>query len=190
MQLIVGLGNPGVEYADTRHNIGRRIVTQAAAQWKIPLHETSLAHQGQGRLDAQPVLLALPHSWMNQSGSVVREVLSKSGLATENLIVVHDDLDLDFGILRIRWKGGAGGHNGISSLIYSLETENFFRLKIGISHPTAGQDPAQYVLSPFSAEESQRMASLLARAVNALESLILEGASMAMNRFNRRQSEK
>lgn len=190
MQLIVGLGNPGVKYADTRHNIGRMVVRQAAVRWKIPLHDSSLAYQGKGQLDAKPVLLAIPHSWMNQSGNVVREVLSKSGLASENLIVVHDDLDLDFGILRIRLKGGAGGHNGIYSLIYSLETEKFCRLKIGISRPPAGQDPAQFVLSPFSAEESLRMDSLLSQAVDALESLVLEGASMAMNRFNTRRAER
>ena len=103
--------------------------------------------------------------------------------------MVHDDLDLDFGTIRIRLKGGAGGHNGIYSLIYSLETEGFCRVKVGIGRPPASQDPADYVLSPFSVEESEQMGSLLSRAVDALESLIMEGAPMAMNRFNIRQAE-
>ena len=126
---------------------------------------------------------------MNQSGVFVRDLLSESGIAIEHLIVVHDDLDLDFGTLRIRLKGGAGGHNGIHSLIFSLETEQFCRLKVGIGRPPANQDPAEYVLSPFSVEESQQMGSLLTRAVDALESLIVEGVPTAMNRFNKRQAE-
>ncbi|UCE63112.1 MAG: aminoacyl-tRNA hydrolase [Nitrospirota bacterium] len=189
MQLIIGLGNPGEDYAATRHNIGRMVVLQAAVRWRIPLHHSRLAHQGTGHLASHPLLVALPHSWMNQSGVFVRDLLSESAIGVENLVVVHDDLDLDFGTLRIRLKGGAGGHNGIHSLIFSLETEQFCRLKVGIGRPPAGQDPAEYVLSPFSVEESHQMGSLLARAVEALESLIVEGAPKAMNRFNIRQAE-
>jgi len=148
-----------------------------------------MAHQGTGHLDSHPLLVALPHSWMNQSGVFVRDLLSETELAVENLIVVHDDLDLDFGTIRIRLKGGAGGHNGIHSLIFSLETDGFCRLKVGIGRPPASQDSADYVLSPFSVEESQQMGSLLSRAVEALGSLIVEGAPTAMNRFNIRQAE-
>jgi PTH1 family peptidyl-tRNA hydrolase len=126
---------------------------------------------------------------MNQSGVFVRDLLSESGIAVENLIVVHDDLDLDFGALRIRLKGGDGGHNGMHSIIFFLETEQFCRLKVGIGRPPDHQDPAQYVLSPFSVEESRQRGSVLSRAVDALESLILEGAPTAMNRFNTRQEE-
>lgn len=190
MRLIIGLGNPGEDYAATRHNIGRMVVTQAAIRWNIPLHHSRLAHQGAGRFASLPLLVALPHSWMNQSGVFVRDLLSESGLAVENLIVVHDDLDLDFGTIRIRLQGGPGGHNGIHSLIFSLETERFCRLKVGIGRPPVSQDPAQYVLSPFRVEESRQMGPVLSRAVDALESLILEGASTAMNRFNTRQAEE
>ena len=125
---------------------------------------------------------------MNQSGVFVRDLLSESGIGVENLIVVHDDLDLDFGTVRIRLKGGSGGHNGIHSLIFSLETERFCRVKVGIGRPPDSQEPAQYVLSTFSIEESREMGPVLSRAVDALESLILEGASTAMNRFNTRQT--
>jgi PTH1 family peptidyl-tRNA hydrolase len=125
---------------------------------------------------------------MNQSGVFVRDLLSESGIGVENLIVVHDDLDLDFGTVRIRLKGGSGGHNGIHSLIFSLETERFCRVKVGIGRPPDSQEPAQYVLSTFSSEESREMGPVLSRAVDSLESLILEGASTAMNRFNTRQT--
>jgi len=189
LQLIIGLGNPGEDYAGTRHNIGRMVVTQAAVRWNIPLHHSRLAHQGTGRLASHPLLVALPHSWMNQSGVFVRDLLSESGHAVENLVVVHDDLDLSVGALRIKLQGGSGGHNGIHSLICSLETEGFCRLKVGIGRPSAGQDPAQYVLFPFNIEESGQLDSVLSRAVDALESLILEGATIAMNRFNTRQPE-
>ena len=189
MRLIIGLGNPGEDYAATRHNIGRMVVTQSAHRWNISLHYSRLAHQGTGHLASHPLLLALPHSWMNQSGVYVRDFLSESGVGVENLIVVHDDLDLGFGTVRIRLKGGSGGHNGIHSLIYSLETERFCRVKVGIGRPPVGQDPVQYVLSTFSFEESREMGPVLSRAVDALESLTLEGASTAMNRFNTRQAE-
>jgi len=124
---------------------------------------------------------------MNQSGVFVRDLLSESAIGVENLIVVHDDLDLDFGTVRIRLKGGSGGHNGIHSLIVSLVTEQFCRVKVGIGRPPDSQEPAQYVLSTFKFEESREMGPVLSRAVDALESLILEGASTAMNRFNTRQ---
>ena len=148
-----------------------------------------LAHGGSGHLASYPVLVALPHSWMNQSGIIVRDLLLEAGLAAEHLIVVHDDLDLDLGTLRIRVRGGAGGHNGIHSLIFCLETEQFCRLKVGIGRPPVNQDPAHYVLSPFSVEESQQLGSIVSRAVDALESIVVEGAPAAMNRFNIRQAE-
>ena len=166
------------------------VVKQAALRWNIPLHYSKLAYQGTGHLASNLLAVALPHSWMNQSGVFVRDLLHEFGIAVEHLVVVHDDLDLDFGTLRIRLKGGAGGHNGIYSLIYSLETEQFCRLKVGIGRPPASQEPAEYVLSPFNVEETAHMGSLLSRAVDALESLIVEGSSAAMNRFNVRQPEE
>ena len=185
MQLIIGLGNPGENYATTRHNIGRMVAEGAAARWHISLHYSKWAYQGNGILASHPLSLALPHSWMNQSGVFVRELLSEVELGAEQLIVVHDDLDLEFGTMRIKMKGGSGGHNGIHSIIYCLETEKFCRLKVGIGRPTTNQDPADYVLSPFTNEESGSLESMLSRAVDALESIIIEGGTTAMNRFPR-----
>ena len=165
------------------------VVTQAAVRWSFALRDSRLAYQGTGRLGSQSLILALPHSWMNQSGVFVRDLLSESGCSVADLIVVHDDLDLSFGTLRIRMEGGSGGHNGLYSLICHLGTEEFRRLKVGIGRPPASQDPAQYVLSPFSGEESRQVDSILSRSVDALESLIMEGATTAMNRFNTRRPE-
>lgn len=189
MHLIIGLGNPGEEYAATRHNIGKMVVGQAALRWRIPLHHSSLAQHGTGYLASHPLRIALPHAWMNQSGIVVRDLLEDFKLSVESLVVVHDDLDLNFGALRIKLQGGTGGHNGIHSLILSLGTERFSRLKVGIGRPPVNQDPAQYVLSPFAPEESRHKDSVLSRAVDALESLILEGPTSAMNKYNTRQTE-
>ena len=163
---------------------------QAAIRWDIPLHQSKLAIQGKGTLAASPLVVALPHAWMNQSGIVVGDLLTDLGLAPDDLVVVHDDLDLNFGVLRIKSHGGAGGHNGIHSLLDSLETDRFCRVKIGIGRPPAGEDPAQYVLSPFHSEECSDIHSVLSQAVDALECLILEGPPAAMNRFNMRNKEE
>ena len=163
---------------------------QAAIRWDIPLHQSILAIQGKGSLAASPLVVALPHAWMNQSGVVAGALLTELGLAPDNLVVVHDDLDLNFGVLRIKSHGGAGGHNGLHSLLVSLETDRFSRVKIGIGRPPEGEDPAQYVLSPFHSEEISNIHSVLSLAVDALEALILEGPPAAMNRFNMRSNEE
>ena len=157
---------------------------QASVRWNIPLRQSRLACQGTGHLASHPLILAFPFSWMNQSGPVVANLLAELGIDSEKLVVVQDDLDLSFGVLRIKLQGGAGGHNGIHSLIASLETDRFSRLKLGIGRPSLGEDPAQYVLSPFHSEESSKIESVLSHAVDALETLVLEGSSTAMNRFH------
>ena len=162
----------------------------ASVRWKIPLRQSRFACQGAGRLASHPLILAFPFSWMNQSGPVVADLLTELEIDSEKLVVVHDDLDLNFGVLRIKSQGGAGGHNGIHSLIASLETDRFHRLKLGIGRPSSGEDPAQYVLSPFYSEESSKIESVLSHAVDALETLVLEGPSTAMNRFHTRCEEE
>ena len=162
----------------------------ASIRWNIPLRQSSLACQGAGRLASHPLILAFPFSWMNLSGPVVADLLATLEIDSEKLVVVHDDLDLSFGVLRLKSQGGAGGHNGIHSLIASLETDRFRRLKLGIGRPPSGVDPAQYVLSPFHIEESSKIESVLSQAVDALEILILEGPSAAMNRFHTGREEK
>lgn len=185
MHLIVGLGNPGEHYARTRHNIGFRVVERAAARWSVPLKPAGPALRGSGRLGQAEVTLAKTLAWMNESGPAVKALCGELALASDALIVVHDDLDLPLGRLRIKRNGGAGGHNGIHSIIAALETDAFSRLKLGIGRPVPDVDPAEYVLSPFHPEENAIVDQVLDQAVLALECLIAEGVETAMNRFNK-----
>ncbi|MGH7187459.1 MAG: aminoacyl-tRNA hydrolase, partial [Pseudomonadota bacterium] len=149
MRVIVGLGNPGERYARTRHNVGARVLERASARWSIPLQPAGSARIGTGRigLPDQPVevALAIPHTWMNQSGTAVAELLVWWGCIPQDLTVVHDDLDMEPGRLRLKRSGGAGGHNGVLSIMTELNTVQFGRLKIGIGRPAPGLDPTDYV---------------------------------------------
>jgi PTH1 family peptidyl-tRNA hydrolase len=193
LRLIVGLGNPGVRYAPTRHNVGWRVLERAAARWRIRLAIAPRgrvpARWGSGRVGEAEVALAAPLAWMNETGPVVKALLEEWTLTPPDLIVVHDDLDLDLGRLRIKRTGGAGGHNGILSLLSALDTSEFSRLKIGIGRPAPGDDAAEYVLAPFAPEEETVLEGVLDQAVLALESLVTEGVAAAMNRFNVRPRE-
>jgi PTH1 family peptidyl-tRNA hydrolase len=183
--MVVGLGNPGPAYQRTRHNIGWMVLEHAARRWGIALAQQGQALQGQGAIHGRGVLLALPLIWMNQTGEVVHSILQDRMLALPDLILVHDDLDLPLGALKIKTLGGAGGHNGLRSVISCLGTEDFCRLKVGINRPPDHEDPAQYVLSAFAQQEREQVdAVLIPHAVDALECLIGEGVSVAMNRFH------
>lgn len=187
MRLVVGLGNPGAQYALTRHNIGALALAKAADQWAISWSNGDHVRWGRGRVGCADVIVALPLAWMNQSGLVVRSLIDHHAVSSEDLVVVHDDLDLPLGRLRLKQNGGAGGHNGVLSIITALATQEFCRVKIGIGHPGPGEDPADYVLSPFPRDELEKVESMLERAVQALECLLLEGIEAAMNHFNVRQ---
>jgi PTH1 family peptidyl-tRNA hydrolase len=189
VRLIVGLGNPGEPYTVTRHNVGVMVLEQAAATWGIPLRLVGMSRRGEGRIGQAAVVLAQPLTWMNLSGAVVRDLLGLYGLSPSDLVVVHDDLDLAFGRLRLKHAGGSGGHNGVRSLLTALQTGNFIRLKIGVGRPAPGQSAADHVLAPFSPEEASVLQGALDRAVQALECLAVEGPAAAMNRFNVRSRE-
>lgn len=160
------------------------VIERAAARWAVPLREAPSSCQGHGRLEAMGVILAHPLAWMNHNGLVVKALLQDSGLSPQDLIIVHDDLDLSLGRLRIKLRGGAGGHNGVVSVTTALGTDEFCRLKVGIGRPVPAEPTADYVLSPFSGDESALVDAALDRAVQALESLLLESIEAAMNRFH------
>jgi peptidyl-tRNA hydrolase, PTH1 family len=189
LYLVVGLGNPGERYAATRHNVGARVVELAAVRWSVTLKTSQEVRLGTGRVGSTDVVLAQPLSWMNLSGPAVQRLLDQSALSPAQLIVVHDDLDLELGRLRIRQRGGSGGHNGLLSVITTLETEEFCRVKVGIGRPAVGEDPADFVLSPFSPDQLCLINPTLDRAVEALESFLTEGVAAAMNRYNARGTE-
>ncbi len=184
MHLLVGLGNPGKAYAQTRHNVGMWVIERAAARWSIRLSPRGTAQRGSGRLGREWVELAGLLDWMNISGPPLKGLLRELELTANELIIVHDDLDLEPGRLRIKLAGGHGGHNGIKSIAEALETPQFVRLKIGIGRPAPGQDSADYVLEPVMMDEMAVFEPCLERAVDALECVIHRGSEAAMNQFN------
>ena len=187
MRLIVGLGNPGKAYAQTRHNIGMWVIERAAVRWSIRLTTRGTAQRGSGRLGSELIELAGTLDWMNVSGPPLKGLLREFKLTADDLVVIHDDLDLEPGRLRIKQAGGDGGPNGITSIVEALGTAQFVRLKIGIGRPALGQDSADYVLEPVIKEEMAVFDPCLERAVDALECLIHRGIPAAMNQFNVRE---
>lgn len=184
MQLIVGLGNPGQAYVETRHNAGYWIVEALAVEAGLKFRRHGEASTAQGRVAGHVVTLVKPQAYMNRSGPIVVALVGDLALDLSEVIVVHDDLDLDPGRLRIKSRGGGGGHNGVLSIIDALGSDRFARLKIGVGRPPAGEDPADYVLAPMSSRERTVLDEAAQQAVQALECWIAEGLVTAMNRFN------
>jgi PTH1 family peptidyl-tRNA hydrolase len=183
--VIVGLGNPGPQYERTRHNAGFLLLGELAAAHDIGLRQ--LRHGacvGAGSIGARRCLLALPQTYMNRSGDSVRRVLSFTGLGPGALVVVHDDLDLPLGRLRLRRGGGAGGHRGVASLLEHLDSPDFVRLRIGIGRPPAGVPVEGYVLQEFASSERDTLRETLARGTSALEVYLDRGLEAAMNACN------
>jgi len=183
--VIVGLGNPGPRYERTRHNAGFLLVGELAAAHDISIRqERHGARVGEGGIGAHRCLLALPQTYMNCSGDSVRRILSFTGLDPGSLAVVHDDLDLPLGRLRLRRGGGAGGHRGIASLLEHLGNPEFIRLKIGVGRPPAGVFAEGYVLQEFAAAERELLRETLARGISAIEVFLALGLAAAMNVCN------
>ena len=185
MIAIIGLGNPGKEYANTRHNIGFNTIDLLAKENNILINKIKFKSvYGEGFINGEKVLLMKPQTYMNNSGIAVMELFNFYKLPIENIIVIVDDVDIEFGQLRIRKKGSAGTHNGLKSIIYHLQNENFPRIKIGIGKPKENQNLANFVLGKFTKEERQEIDITIGNAVLAIESIIKEDIDMAMNKFN------
>jgi len=185
MRLIVGLGNPGREYAWTRHNLGWQVVAALAEEWRIPLSKKSLESVwGQGRVGGETVILAQPTTYMNVSGQAVSRLMAYFKLAPEDLVIIHDDLDVPLWRLKIVGHGGPGGHRGILDIIATLNTDKFLRVKLGIGRPPPGLPTENYVLSHFPAAEAENVAQLIERAAQAVMTLLAEGRAAAQNRFH------
>jgi len=183
--IIVGLGNPGREYRLTRHNIGFMVVEEFARRARISWGEhRRVAEVGRGRLAGHEILVIKPIEFMNRSGQAVASLLKRMGGAMDSMVVVHDDMDLTFGKIKIREGGGSGGHRGVQSLVDELASEDFVRLKMGIGRPEMEEPPEEHVLSRFSAEQAERVPFFVASGADALECIVREGSGRAMNRFN------
>lgn len=186
MYVIVGLGNPGREYENTRHNIGFRVIDAVAERYGIDVTEKKhRALIGKGAIGGQKVLLVKPQTYMNLSGESVRAVIDYYKVdEKDELIVIFDDISLDVGKLRIRKKGSAGGHNGIKSIIAHLGHDSFQRIKMGVGDKPKGYDLADYVLGHFSAEDNRLMEESIGRAVEAVAVMLQDGPDKAMNLYN------
>ena len=184
--LVVGLGNPGTEYAETRHNVGVRVAEVLAARaggGRFSKHKAN-ADVLEGRLAGRRVVLAVPRTYMNVSGGPVAGLLRYYGVAPADLLVVHDDLDLGFGVVRLKQGGGEGGHNGLRSISASIGTKDYLRVRFGIGRPPGRQDPADFVLKRFSGAERKELEFAVDLAADAAEALLREGLEPAQNRFH------
>ncbi len=183
--LVCGLGNPGGQYAQTRHNIGFMAVDELARRERISLTERSfVSHWGRGAVAGVRVALAKPQTFMNRSDRAVVGLLRHLRLTPQELIVIHDDLDLAQGRLRIRPRGGSGGHRGIESIIQALSTDEFTRIRVGVGRPAHDVDPVEHVLGEFFEEEEEGLWLSLRRVVEAVKVIVVEDTQAAMNRFN------
>lgn len=190
MFLIVGLGNPGTEYAATRHNIGFDMVTFLSDQYNIPLRSREeKALVGKGVIEGQKVILAQPQTYMNLSGESVRALMDYYKLDLDELIVIYDDISLPVGQIRIRMKGSAGGHNGIKSIIQHMGTQEFARIKIGVGGKPEGGDLVKHVLGRFSREQDAMFRDIFVLAAEGVQKLLMNDPAAAMNLVNGRKIE-
>jgi peptidyl-tRNA hydrolase, PTH1 family len=183
--MIVGLGNPGPRYSKTRHNIGFEVIDAISREFVISLKMLPAnARVGRGEIRGKDVVLVQPMAYMNLSGNPVYQLAQSFGLSCEDMLIVHDDMDLAFGRIKIKEKGGSGGHKGIQSLIDAFDGGDLARLRMGIGRPEAGMDAVDHVLSSFNLEESKTLEHIISRARDAAVTVLCNGAKEAMNRFN------
>ncbi|MBN2255940.1 MAG: aminoacyl-tRNA hydrolase [Deltaproteobacteria bacterium] len=185
MKLIAGLGNPGSKYRESKHNAGFLIADAVAEQWNIAFSSEKFdAIFGKGVIKSHPVIVAKPQTYMNLSGIAIERLARFFKVEGNDVIVIHDELDLEFGDIRIKVGGGDGGHKGLRSVIDCLGGPEHTRIRFGIGKPAGKEMTERYVLEPFSEDEMKRMPGLIARAVDALVEVVSSGAQVAMNKFN------
>jgi len=192
LKLIVGLGNPTPKYEQTRHNVGFDVIDILCHEIgvKPDFREEHHSLILNGQLESQEIILAKPQTFMNSSGTAVSAIVSNYNIPLEDMIVIYDDLNLELGLIRIRRGGSAGGHKGVKSIIESLGSEAFPRIRIGIGQPPQGTEAIDFVLSRFSPEEREVIDEAEKLAIEAIKVIIFEGIENAMNKFNSRQRDK
>jgi PTH1 family peptidyl-tRNA hydrolase len=188
MIAIVGLGNPGRRYRGTRHNVGGDVVDRVAAKLGVRLADDGFARTARAHFGRAAVLLAVPETYMNVSGHAVADLSRRRRVRPENVLIIYDDLDLPLGRLRLKPGNGAGGHNGVRSIIEELGTKDFPRLRVGIGRPPAGVAPETFVLERFTPEERTVIDEAVERAANAALAVVSDGLEAAMNRVNVRET--
>ncbi len=191
MHIIVGLGNPGREYADTRHNMGFMALDILAARHNIDIRKENFrCVYGEGRIGTERVILAKPLTFMNNSGWAVRDIINWFKIEHDELVVIYDDIDLDAGELRIREKGSSGSHNGMKSVIYQLGFDDFPRIRVGVGAPEDGRDLIAHVMSMPSGESLDKVKAALCSAADAAELIAAGNITEAQMRFNKKPKRK
>lgn len=185
MKIVVGLGNPGQEYSATRHNVGFMVIDELAQRWGVSNWKNRKEALIVEHRIEEPVLLVKPQTYMNLSGVAVGELARWYKVAPEDVIIIFDDMDLPTGRLRLRMKGGSGGHRGIESLLTHLANDSFPRVRIGIGRPPTGWQVVDYVLSRFTVKEQPLLVEAINKAADAVESIITQGMNKAMNLHNK-----
>ena len=185
MKIIAGLGNPGLKYAGSRHNMGFSVLTELADRYDVSVNRAECKSlTGRTIIKGEKVLLAMPQTYMNLSGEAVSQLLNYYKCTAEDLIVIYDDIDLDVGNVRIRAKGSAGGHNGMKNIIQLIGTEEFCRIKLGVGHKPEGWDLADYVLGRFPEDELPTVRDAVKTAASAVDEIIENGITSAMNKYS------
>lgn len=187
MYLVVGLGNPGIEYEKTRHNMGFQTIDKLANHYEIAITRRKFEGlYGDGRIKGEKVILLKPQTFMNLSGKCIAPFMEYYKLELENIMIVYDDMEIEPGFIKIRKKGGAGSHNGMKSIIQELQTQEFARVRVGIGEPQNKQESIAHVIGAVEKEEWEILEQGTDLAVKAVESIIEEGIDIAMNQFNKK----
>jgi PTH1 family peptidyl-tRNA hydrolase len=185
LRLVVGLGNPGKTYSKTRHNAGFMVVDKISDDFSIALEKRKFdARFGIGAVDGVKIVLAKPMAYMNRSGPQIQKIAGYFRILCEDILVVHDDIDLVFGRLKIKEKGGDGGHRGVRSIIDAFGGGDFTRLRIGVGRPDAERGASDYVLAKFTLEERKVLSQIITTAKDAIVTILCKGTKEGMNRFN------
>ena len=185
MYLIVGLGNPGKEYENTRHNMGFNTINKISQQYNIEVKQNKFqALYGSGMIEKEKVILLKPQTYMNLSGNSVKEVVDFYKIEKEKILVIYDDMDIEPGKIKIRKKGSAGGHNGMKSIIQMIGTEEFPRIRVGIGRPIHKDDEINYVIGAIPEEDLKRLDEGIEKAQKAVEEILRNGVDSAMNKYN------
>ncbi len=185
-RLVVGLGNSGKLYSATRHNIGFMVIDALAEKYSIPVEKKkSDVLFGQGKIEGSTIFLAKPMAFMNRSGPPIRRLAEYFGISGEEIVVIHDDIDLAFERLKIKMKGGHGGHNGIRSMTGAFGNGDFARIRIGIGRPEGPREVTDYVLGKFSSEENEKLGRVISEAGDAVVTILRDGIQEGMKMFNK-----
>lgn len=185
MYLIVGLGNPEEEYNNTRHNMGFNTINKLAKQYNIEINKSKFKSlYGNGIIEKEKVILLKPQTYMNLSGTAIKEVMDFYKINKEELIIIYDDIDIEPGIIKIRKKGGPGTHNGMKSVVNEIKTQDFTRVRVGIGMPSNKTDLINYVIGKISKDDIEKLEDGTTKAKDALIEIIKNGVDTAMNKFN------